>query len=889
MDWTTGKVITPTATYTSIEIEELALGMAAILADNSVTAGDRVVICADNSAEHIAALLALMHLDASIVLIDHRETASERRRMAAVAGARLIIDDGDKGRTTLHSLAEQARQREVRAEFLSFTAWHARTDALVTWSSGSTGSPRGVVRSGRSFLNDLQRTRDRMGYRPNDVLLPLLPFSHFYGLTLAILQWTVGCSLIVAPLERLDIAVRLAATEGATVVDATPSTYHALHAMSQRRPVTARDLSSVRMFCSGGAPLPPTLAERFARAFNRPLLDGYGSNEAGNIALADLTNPHACGRPLTDVWVRITGRDGAPVAIGEIGEITVSSPSLMEGYLAADGSITPLGEGPYATDDLGYWTPEGNLVVIGRKNAVYRMGHNLYLETIERKAEYCGRPVKVVGVDDERQGSQLVFFVEDPNEASASHWRSAICSLLPSYEHPNKVVVLPRLPVNGTGKVDARALRGLAERAVYRPARRHPPIVHEEAPLPADLDLIPFAERIAALRAVAHFLRTDPGAVMNVLTEISDYKSVEGEIEAAIHTLSGAIDEVIRHGPPRTDRMAVFMSSNVLLNSYVLYLLVPSLYVETITARPSSQVASQTHRLHELLAPVHGLPIEMTSLSQRRFKEGPVAEADVVVFTGTYQNAEAIRAELDPEQIFLLFGQGANPFIVAPGADLDLATEDALRIRMLNSGQDCFGPDVFFVQENDVPRFVEALLKRLSTLTFGDYDDPEADYGPMCYTGAIADAAEYLQDNSARIIYGGQIDFRTRQIQPTVLLHSMRDKQAMAEIFSPLFNIVSYTDIAEVRERLTTGYYQDRAMGAMVYGEAPELVEFLRKRHMVAVNETLLDIDDGNAPFGGHGIMANYVAIDRKRFAKPLLISQIVAEHAAVPAEAGAR
>uniref|UniRef100_UPI0036D2500B hypothetical protein n=1 Tax=Sphingopyxis terrae TaxID=33052 RepID=UPI0036D2500B len=93
----------------------------------------------------------------------------------------------------------------------------------------------------------------------------------------------------------------------------------------------------------------------------------------------------------------------------------------------------------------------------------------------------------------------------------------------------------------------------------------------------------------------------------------------------------------------------------------------------------------------------------------------------------------------------------------------------------------------------------------------------------MCYTGAIADAAEYLQDNSARIIYGGQIDFRTRQIQPTVLLHSMRDKQAMAEIFSPLFNIVSYTDIAEVRERLTTGYYQDRAMGAMVYGEAPEL------------------------------------------------------------------
>uniref|UniRef100_UPI0036D3BC6B AMP-binding protein n=1 Tax=Sphingopyxis terrae TaxID=33052 RepID=UPI0036D3BC6B len=88
----------------------------------------------------------------------------------------------------------------------------------------------------------------------------------------------------------------MAATEGATVVDATPSTYHALHAMSQRRPVTARDLSSVRMFCSGGAPLPPTLAER-SPAPSPPLLDGYGSNEAGNIALADLTIPtRAAGR-----------------------------------------------------------------------------------------------------------------------------------------------------------------------------------------------------------------------------------------------------------------------------------------------------------------------------------------------------------------------------------------------------------------------------------------------------------------------------------------------------------------------------------------------------------------------------------------------------------------
>ncbi|WP_238496314.1 aldehyde dehydrogenase family protein [Streptosporangium soli] len=891
--------MTPTATYTSIEIEELALGMAAILSERSVTAGKRVMISADNSAEYVAALLALMHLDTSIVLVDHRETTAERRRMSTISDTCLLITDsvdltgfiGDADTLGIHTLAEEARSRTPGSEFLSLSAWHGRADALITWSSGSTGLAKGVVRSGRSFLNDLQRTRERMGYRPEDVLLPLLPFSHFYGLTLAILQWTVGCSLVIAPRERLDLAVRLAAVAGVTVIDATPSTYHSLHSLAQRRPGTVRELNAVRMFCSGGAPLPAALAERFERMFGLPVLDGYGSNEAGNIALANPANPVACGRPLTDVDVRILDQDGTPVAPGKVGEIFVSSPSLMEGYLDADGTILPIDTDLYPTDDLGCWTPDGNLVVMGRKYAVHRMGHNLYPEAIQRKAEFCGRPVRVVAVDDDRQGCQLVFFVEDVNEASATHWRTAICSLLPSYEHPNKVVVLPLLPVNGTGKSDIRRLRQLAKDALYRPARLRPD--HPEpgpavSPSPEDLERVPFPERIAGLRRLADYLHTDAGAVVDILTEISDYKSVEMEVEGALHTLAGAVEEVIRNGPPKKDSLAVFMSSNVLLNSYVLYLMVPSLYVEHIVVRPSTQVAEQTWRLHELLAPVHGLPIEMTSLSQRKFREGPVAEADVVVFTGTYQNAEIIRADLSPHQIFLLFGQGANPFIVAPGADIDLASEDAIRIRMLNSGQDCFGPDVFFIHEPDAPRFVEALLKRLSALTFGEYDDPEADYGPMCYPSAVVAAAEFLQDNDRHIIYGGQIDFRTRQIQPTVLLRSMKGEMALSELFSPVFNLVTYTDLAQVYERLATGYYQDRAMGAMVYGDAPELVEHLSKRHMVAVDETLLDIDDGNQAFGGCGIMANYVSFQKKRVAKPLLISQVVAEFVEDMAEANA-
>jgi hypothetical protein len=74
-------------------------------------------------------------------------------------------------------------------------------------------------------------------------------------------------------------------------------------------------------------------------------------------------------------------------------------------------------------------------------------------------------------------------------------------------------------------------------------------------------------------------------------------------------------------------------------------------------------------------------------------------------------------------------------------------------------------------------------------------------------------------------------------------------------------------------------YFQERAMAATVYGDMPGTVELLRRRHTVSVNETVIDIEDGNAPFGGTGIRANYAALGRERRAEPLLVSKAVADH----------
>ncbi|MDJ1136547.1 aldehyde dehydrogenase family protein [Streptomyces iconiensis] len=395
------------------------------------------------------------------------------------------------------------------------------------------------------------------------------------------------------------------------------------------------------------------------------------------------------------------------------------------------------------------------------------------------------------------------------------------------------------------------------------------------------------ARRTAALRAVREHLANDPEPVRRVLCEISTHRAAGYEIEAAIATLDGAQAEVDKYRPRQLDQLAVYMPSNVLLYSYVLYLLVPSLYSSRVAFRPSSRVGSQTARLHEILAPVHGLPVDLTGVSQRAFLRDHVHSADAVIFTGAYHNAEQIRSQLFPGQLLLYFGGGVNPFVVHPGADLAHTARDAVTIRVHNSGQDCLGPDLFCVHEDLMAGFTAALLDELALLRYGSYDDPEADYGPLVYDGAMEEAIQFLARNRQRIVHGGRVDLGESRMEPTIVVgEEVTARTQVPEFFAPVFHVVPYRDPHRLAATLTTGQFTEKAMGSSVYGDAPELAAALSRRTTVTVNTSLLSIDDGNAPFGGHGRMANYVTDGHEMWAEPLLVSKAVAEHAP---EAGAR
>ncbi|WP_040589478.1 class I adenylate-forming enzyme family protein [Sciscionella marina] len=449
------------------EFELRTLGVADALSARGLSPGDRVMLKAGNSVGYVSALFALMHLGASIVLVDPQETANQTGEIIERAGVRMSIVDDDAPLTQDQSpvyvyelLADAASAPPGRR--LCFDRWCALPDSIIMWSSGSTGAPKGIVKNGARFLKNMQRNADQVGHRADDVLLPLLPFSHQYGISMVMIAWLTRCSLIIAPYRRLDHALRMAGQCGATVVDAAPSTYQSMLNIVGKRPEARAALMKTRMLCSGAAPLDSPLVAEYESEFGMTLLDSYGSTELGNLAFATLENPVGTGQVMDGIGCRIVDENDRDLAATEIGEVLIDCPDMLTGLLGEDAMVTPAEQGWHRTGDLGYLDENRNLFILGRKSAVHRMGYTIHPEVIERKVAAQGCTARIISLPEKRQGVQLVFFVADPQRRESGYWRSVLTEALPPHEQPNRVVVVDRFPVNRNGKPDKNRMEELA-------------------------------------------------------------------------------------------------------------------------------------------------------------------------------------------------------------------------------------------------------------------------------------------------------------------------------------------------------------------------------------------------------------------------------------------
>ncbi len=328
--------------------------------------------------------------------------------------------------------------------------------AVVIYTAGTSGDPKGVVLSHANLLANTDGCVKALQLHENFRLLASLPFFHVFGLTTGlIMPVAFGATAVMLPKFSVQGLVSTVRAHGVNIILTIPSMWTVL----VRSGVLDRETLSSLEFCvSGGEPLPTSTAMGFAQAMGRPLLEGYGMTETSpviSLNLPEANRTGSVGRPLPGVSVRVMDETGNALGPNQEGEVLVSGPGVMKGYhgrpdLTAE-SLTS--DGWLRTGDLGRFDGDGYLYITGRvKDLVITGGENVNPREVEEVLLTCPgvADVAVVGIPSRSRGEQLAAFIVCASGATveAEEVKAFCRNHLAGYKVPRQVEFVGELPRN---------------------------------------------------------------------------------------------------------------------------------------------------------------------------------------------------------------------------------------------------------------------------------------------------------------------------------------------------------------------------------------------------------------------------------------------------------
>ena len=350
---------------------------------------------------------------------------------ALVAGAGLDLPDGDAG---------------------PLDAAGPDDPALICFTSGTTGAPKGAVLRHRNLLAATGAVTRAWRMSPEDRLVHCLPIFHAHGLAVgAYGTMTAGGSAVLLPGFDPDAVATAARAERATLFFGVPTMYHRLVASGR-----AADLAGLRLCVSGSAPLSTELHAAATAAIGTAVLERYGMTET----LMNTSNPYAGERRAGTVGFPLPGVE---VALDDAGQILLRGPNVFDGYFerpAANAeAFRDLGDGGgpwFATGDLGE-DVDGYLVIRGRsKELIISGGFNVYPSEVEDVLTRCPGvgEVAVTGTPSDEWGEEVTaWVVPDGTPPTLEQLRTFCSGRLAAYKQPRRVRVVDALPRNALGKV----------------------------------------------------------------------------------------------------------------------------------------------------------------------------------------------------------------------------------------------------------------------------------------------------------------------------------------------------------------------------------------------------------------------------------------------------
>ena len=334
---------------------------------------------------------------------------------------------------------------------------------MLLYTSGTTGRPKAVALSEANILANIDGLKQATGFDNAQVMLAVLPLFHAYGLTVTtLLPLTEGASVVVPERFIPRQILQLIEKHRVTCLIAVPGQYRVL----TKEPTTI-DASSLWLCIAGAERLPERIAQEFQERFGHRLVQGYGTTELAPVVAFSLPEDNCAGsvgRPLPNIQVTIRGESDEILPAGEVGEVCVSGPSVMLGYLGdPQATAQKIRNGVLHTADKGYLDADGFLFLVGRADDLVKVsGEKVYPSEVENALETIDgvEESAVIAFPDEKHGARLHAFVQlCPGAAlTEAALRSSCRELLEQHKIPRSFSFVPQMPRTLSGKTDKRAL-----------------------------------------------------------------------------------------------------------------------------------------------------------------------------------------------------------------------------------------------------------------------------------------------------------------------------------------------------------------------------------------------------------------------------------------------
>ena len=342
--------------------------------------------------------------------------------------------------------------------------------AVLQYTGGTTGVPKGAMLTHGALVANTHQVAAHIGglIPGQERMLAVLPLFHVFAMT-SIMNFGIhlGAEIILHPRFDLEACLRSIEQDRVTVFQAVPTIYNAINQAAAQKP---RDLRSIKVCVSGGAPLPAEVRERFIELTGAKLVEGYGLTEASPVVACNppegINRAGTVGPPVRDTVLEIRSPDSPHALLppGERGELFVRGPQVMAGYWnRPDDTAATFVDGALRTGDVGVIDAHGYLSIVDRiKDVILCSGYNVYPRVLE-EALYQHPAVAeavVIGVPDPYRGqSPKAFVTLKPSMwVTENELREFMTGYVSKIELPQSVEIRDSLPKTLIGKLSKKEL-----------------------------------------------------------------------------------------------------------------------------------------------------------------------------------------------------------------------------------------------------------------------------------------------------------------------------------------------------------------------------------------------------------------------------------------------